>query len=343
MPDVASLVTVSVPSFSDLAARLDRDEAAIVFYESQSQWIVFVLEGTQVRSYAIDAQTLSLRLKSFLTRIRALPPQPSLDVSEALYRLLLEQPLRDVRARHLLIVPAGALYYLPFAALHDGSHYLVERYTLRVLPSLSVLALPRRQAAGRGGLVIGNPNREDPARALPMSEDEARAIARAADGSTLLLGSQATLAAVEREAKGHQFLHFAGHALFDATNPLASRLELAASPRGPEFLTAAAIYGLRFDETLAVLSSCETGLGEVKAGDDVIGLVRGFLFAGPSTVIATLWTIQDEATGELMRAFYTSYLAGGSPAEAMRAAQTKFIAEGKPPTFWAAFFVTSIL
>jgi hypothetical protein len=100
------------------------------------------------------------------------------------------------------------------------------------------------------------------------------------------------------------------------------------------------IYNLRAPVDLVVLSACRTGLGKDVRGEGLIGLTRGFMYAGASSVVASLWKVDDEATAELMKRFYTNMLRGGmTPAEALRAAQNSIRDEPQwsAPYFWAAF------
>src|SRR5204863_4673319 len=100
------------------------------------------------------------------------------------------------------------------------------------------------------------------------------------------------------------------------------------------------IYGLRAPVDLVVLSACRTALGKEVRGEGLIGLTRGFMYAGASSVVSSLWEVDDEATSELMKRFYSNMLQGGqTPAEALRAAQNSIRQEPqwRSPYFWAAF------
>jgi CHAT domain-containing protein len=100
------------------------------------------------------------------------------------------------------------------------------------------------------------------------------------------------------------------------------------------------IYGLNLPVDLVVLSACNTGLGRHVAGEGLIGLVRGFMYAGARRVVASLWAVDDEATRELMTRFYRGMFQDGlKPAAALRAAQLALLASAKwnAPYYWAAF------
>jgi CHAT domain-containing protein len=97
------------------------------------------------------------------------------------------------------------------------------------------------------------------------------------------------------------------------------------------------LYSLRLRASLVTLSACETGVNDVLAGDELVGLARGFIQAGAGSVIVSLWAVDDVSTARLMRRFYTHFEAGFGPASAMRQAQTELRREYPHPYFWAPF------
>ncbi len=127
-------------------------------------------------------------------------------------------------------------------------------------------------------------------------------------------------------------LHLACHAQFRSDNPLFSSLRL-----GDGWFTARDAYGLKLNCGLVTLSACETGMNAVAPGDELMGLARGFLSAGSPTVVMSLWTIDDQATTELMVAFYEELARTKSPAAALRSAQMKLLKQRPHPFFWSPF------
>jgi len=136
-------------------------------------------------------------------------------------------------------------------------------------------------------------------------------------------------------------IHFATHGLFEPEYPLLSGLLLTPeSNKDDGILRLFEIYNLNLTSTeLVVLSACETGLAKIKQNDDVIGLVRGFFFAGSSNVIASLWKVNDTATSKLMINFYSNVKNGQSNAESIRNAQLSLLncKDSQHPYFWSAF------
>ena len=168
-----------------------------------------------------------------------------------------------------------------------------------------------------------------------------------------LAGSQALIAKGFDASRGvlettdfsqYAILHFATHGLLNPKNPensgfLLSMLDFDGKPQDG-FITMRDVYSLHVPVDLVVLSACRTGLGKDVRGEGLIGLTRGFMHAGASSVVASLWKVDDEATAELMKDFYANMLQKGmAPAEALRAAQN--VVRQNPmwqsPHFWAGF------
>jgi CHAT domain-containing protein len=151
-------------------------------------------------------------------------------------------------------------------------------------------------------------------------------------------------AATSDELSQYRFVHFATHGILDAERPELSALVLSLlDERGqPQdgFLRAHEIYNLNLPAELVVLSACETGLGKQVKGEGLVGLTRGFMYAGAPRVVVSLWNVNDRATSELMAKFYQKMLRGGQrPAAALRAAQVEMWRSSPWPSpyYWAAF------
>ncbi|MDQ3253518.1 MAG: CHAT domain-containing protein, partial [Acidobacteriota bacterium] len=139
-------------------------------------------------------------------------------------------------------------------------------------------------------------------------------------------------------------LHFATHGFLDPLHPENSGLMLSTVNRNGQtqngFVELQDIYNLHAPVDLVVLSACRTALGKTVRGEGLIGLTRGFMYAGASRVVASLWKVDDEATAELMKRFYGNMLQQGmTPAAALRAAQNSIRQEPqwRSPYYWAAF------
>ena len=226
----------------------------------------------------------------------------------------------------------------------DDGRLLIDAYSPRLLPSASVLVYLSNQPqpqADQSTLVLGNPDLDDPSLDLPYAQQEASALGQLLQNSRVLLREEATETAVKRFGDGFSRVHLASHGLFDPENPLQSGLLLAGDGENDGKLTVSELYQTRLNVDLITLSACETGLGKVSSGDDVIGFTRGFLYAGARSIVSSLWKVDDRATGELMQRFYSALERHGDKRRALREAQLSLRKAGYDhPYFWAAFNIT---
>jgi CHAT domain-containing protein len=150
--------------------------------------------------------------------------------------------------------------------------------------------------------------------------------------------------ALRPELGEYRIVHFATHGLLNNIHPELSGIVLSlVDKEGHQqdgFLRLQDIYNLKLPAELVVLSACQTGLGKEIKGEGLIGLTRGFMYAGAPRVVASLWNVDDLATAELMKLFYQRMLKDGLPAgAALRAAQLELSRQKRwaSPYFWAGF------
>lgn len=256
----------------------------------------------------------------------------------ALWRVLIG-PLSPALSgvRRLVFVPHGPLHVVPLHALHDSRQYLIESYEVVCAPSASVFAALSARAKGRGGRlgdgrcgVFGFADA-----AAPQIASEAARVAGIL-GCTPVIGGDATAAAVIDTAPALQILHFACHGQYSSRLPLASGLKLA-----DRWLTVRDLFALRLNAELVALSGCNTGRNLVRSGDELVGLLHGFLRAGTASLLVSLWPAHDEKTSQMMTEFYKMWLKRPrdpwGKAAALRQAQLSSLREHPHPAFWAPF------
>ena len=197
----------------------------------------------------------------------------------------------------------------------------------------------KRRASRETTLAMGNPSLGDPAYELRFAEREVRELAQIYSKSDVFLREQATKSKAVSLSPTHDILHFAVHAEFNEEDPMSSALLLAHDGNDNGRLQVANIFSLNLKSDLVVLSACETGLGKISSGDEIIGLTRAFIYAGTPSIITTLWKVNDRASYELMREFYSN-LKTMKKSEALRQAQLKTMKEFPQPFFWAAYGLT---
>ncbi len=344
-PQLASLVTTGSISVERMAAGLGPQETLVGFFGSGNTLYGYTLAGAEIRIFQLDGYGLADDAGEFVQSIKKRRRQTK-ELAEVMYKRLLRPMQSSIAGRDLLIVPHGSLHYVPFAALHDGERYLVQGRALRYLPSAMLLGLmPEARAMSASGkdpinrlLILGNPDLGQAALDLPAAQIEAQDLqAMFSKNSELFVRRAATETLVKERAYDFSHIHVASHGEFSADTPLQSRLKLATDDKNDGMLSVSEIYGLRLNANLVMLSACETGLGSISSGDDVVGLTRGFLYAGAQNVVGSLWEVDDDATAELSRLMYAAMKRGLPVAKALAEAQEQLMRKKPHPYFWAAF------
>jgi len=262
----------------------------------------------------------------------------SQEVLEELYELLFA-PVRPYIRNDLVYISADSvLNYLPFEALRHDGRYLIEDYAIAYTPSATVLkACMDKERHGRSSvLALGNPNLQNPAFRLINAEEEVQALSDLFEKANVLTGDAANERVVQEQAGQYDVLHFACHGELNLDEPMLTSLRLSPDGENDGYLHAGEVFDLDLNASLVVLSACNTGLGELRTGNELMGLTRSFLYAGAPSIVASLWTVDDRSTAFLMRAFYKN-LASMNKAEALRQAKLATMKQYPGPFHWAAF------
>ncbi len=340
-PELATLVSVTTPATAEIQSKIKDDETLLEYYCAGKDWYVFILTGKTIAAQKLPSADMEKNIDALRKTIATRNMPEFNQSSRTLYRQIFALAAPSIKTKKLIIVPHGSLHYLPFAALSDGNDYLIDSFSIRMLPSASILNFltERTKQAGRGALIFGNPKLDDPKYDLKFAQDEALAIGRIIPESKVLLRSEASKTNLQNFGSNYSIIHLAVHGVFDLDKPLNSALLLAADSNNDGLLRAGDLYNLSLRTDLVTLSACETALGKVATGDDVVGFTRGFLYAGARSLISSLWQVDDEATRDLMVNFYTN-LSKMSKDEALRQAQLQAKKQYPHPYYWAAFLLT---
>ncbi len=330
--------------------------------------------GFDVRRSPATTERLDFLVNAYLSELRssATSSEPVLtgylsETARALYGELIlpvEDKLKDII--NLCIIPDKSLHFLPFASLIDmKDKYLVTCYNISYAPSASVLARcirehDRQPAAKAEKIVaIGNPSFDTEAfpelKDLPDSAVEAREAADVYGGehSVVLSGAVATKSRVMAELKDCDVAHLALHCLVKDDSPFKAALVLAPTKgaSGPStqagqtnsLLSLDEMYRIKYPRMkLAVLSACDTALGQYYRGEGIVSLVRPFIASRVPTVVASLWPVESRATRNLMVEFHKERKnMNGRSGEALRTVQMKMASSGyyQHPYYWASFIV----
>jgi CHAT domain-containing protein/predicted negative regulator of RcsB-dependent stress response len=349
VPDVQGADLAASPA--SVRERLPRDTVLLEYFATPERVYAFVLDPKQ------DLQVIGLGATPDLRRLARLAlfqmssfplrqpqwtgaPVPSSALDAHLNRLraeLIAPAARYLQAANLLLAPHSFLHSLPFSAFGTPQHPLVSEFTIHRTLSGSAVASPSRRKphasarSRRPSLVMGVADQR-----APLIREELRCVASRLPGATLREGSQATIRCFREEGADARIIHIASHGLFRADNPLFSAIRL-----GDGNLTVLELHDMHLSADLVVLSGCNTGVHAVIGGDELLGLSRGFFYAGASQVLLTLWDVNDASTARFMDLFYESLGGGSTAGTALRQASLRLREEFPHPYHWAGFSLLS--
>lgn len=374
----ATMVAVDTLSFSELRdlwgadgrnASLPRETAIIEFFLSD-EFLFTAAVWAGCEQPAIEVTLDSKELAGLLNDIGDFLEMSSTEgweVPVSLCKRLHQRLMSTVCGalpdfiKRLILVPHGVLHRVPFAALHDGESYLIERYSMSYLPTSSLIPVlsgtkPERNedlrylisaisdysATRNDGIVFSSRLRsaaglED----LSYVLEEGKTVYKLAAqhvGEARLLTNEEVKDGLLSMFSDYSVVHFAGHAVFNPEEPLASGLVLADG----SILTAARILQDNALRTkcgkLLVLSACQTGVNVITNGGEILGLARALMYAGMPNLILSLWEVADRSTAELMQNFHDAWQGGKiAIAEALAEAQRMAARENQPIHAWAPF------
>ena len=346
-------------------AFLEPDVAILEYFlddERLSIWVI-TADSTRAVSVPVASKTVMEAVLRFRNELRHYRSSNIVAPLQDLYSCLIAPVEAELDGITTLgVIPFQVLHFVPFGALvkpgtqGETPSFLMKTHALFSLPSLSMLPVVRARTArtARRGAqkVLGM---ADGAENLPGAAQELRALRRVFPTSVEYIGKEATKERVFAEAPQYDILHFAMHGVFDKQHPMFSYLELASEP-----LYAKDVFGLSLNADLVTLSGCETFLpqqigaedmAELVSGDELVGFIRAFMYAGTPTVLASLWQVNDTATQDLMSAFYQRLPTLGKARALQQASldvmqSTLQIGRRRPkrismahPFFWAPFVV----
>lgn len=338
-----TLIGAGARELGAIRSALKPDEVLVEYHSLDDRLLAWTLrtDGLKGRTLALPRDKLAAQVDEFRQSILERKPA-ALDHAAALHKALIE-PLGLAAGERLLIVPHGPLHYLPFQALRSSGAYLIETNPVAVAPSATLaVQLRQRREETQGRLIaFGNPEIE-PDLALPGSQREVENLAKLFKNRQVYLLREASKPRFHESATNAPILHVAAHAEVDSIDPLHSRILLAKVSEDSHFLEAREVYDMDFSRvSLVTLSACESGLGKIARGDEILGFTRSFLSAGASSLIVSLWPVADDSTELLMTTLYGELTKGADLQQAMQKAQVTVLKrrEFAHPFFWAPFNV----
>jgi CHAT domain-containing protein len=357
LADVARRAQVQDPHFNplesaggltveELRKALNPNDTLIEYYADSGNIIAFVVDqravevvhlpGTlaDIRERAMEMKFLMEKFQYGTAYVAAHRDSLLECVNRTLqlfYKVLFA-PLADrVAGRKLIIVPFDVLHNVPFHCLFDGNRYVIEDHEVAYAPSARLYALCRsRPVSERSRIsVFGVADK-----AAPHIDTEVAAIQGYFPEARCFVGQAASSDALAAAAASSDVIHIASHAVFRHDNPMFSAFKLS-----DEWLNAYDVCSLRMNAATVTLSGCSTGAGRVYAGDEMLGLVRAFLKAGASSLVVSLWAVNDRSSASLMGTFYEVLRQGRSARASLRDAILKLKAEYSNPYYWGPFIL----
>jgi len=315
----------------------DENTAVLEYALADNDLIMFLIsqEKVRVEQFSLSGnRPLDRKLTSWVSNFKdaivAEAPKSRLQSASAkLYNVLLKPFEKDLQSfSKLIIVPDGALAYLPFEALYHNGKYLIQHYQIKYEPSLTSLKMLKehdkqhpKDLLAVAGSNISEKNdsgsfKRNTLSALPSTLIEVDSIASHFKRVSLLEKKKVSEGAFKKLVRNnsYKYIHMATHGIIDENDPRRSGLALSAngrvtaSSKDDGLLRSSEIFGLNINSDMVVLSACNTGLGKVVRGEGMLGMQRSFFYAGASTVVVSLWNVYDRSTAYLMNEFYKNLL-----------------------------------
>ena len=342
----ATLQTMKIPSVREVQAMLRSDEVLVEYCTIGDRFQAFIIghetfavvrDLTTMKAVRASLQRLTFQFSKFHLEPSYLQMWAGrlLEATQhhlhELHQQLIEPIKEHLGGRSIIFIPHHVLHYLPFQALYDGKQYLIDSYDITRAPSTSVLKICREKPIQKTeqDLVLAVTDET-----TPNINDEVQALRQLLPKGLFFVGSEAREDKLRRYGQTAGKLHIAAHGIFRADNPMFSSLKL-----GDTWLNLFDIFNLQLGAELTVLSACETGMSTVWEGDELLGLARGFLYAGTPSLVVSLWTVNDRSTAELMKRFYQYLEKGLSKAHALQEAVIQVKQAFPHPYYWAPFIL----
>lgn len=354
-PSYFNLKNNSNPStLVDLQSKLANDQMLISYFESTDQLYSFHLTKKKLDVVVTDKPQnwtkLILGMRNAIYYRMAVPEE----IEGKMFSTIFSSPLPK-NINHLTIIPSGQLYQVPFDALRNvnSGKYLLEDFAISYAYAATLWANSSKANNLHNSLLAIAPVTFDghtPTLATlsgTLTEVQNLKYSFSLKGlnADVLTSDEASEYQLKtKDLTSYDYLHFATHGEVNMEKPALSRVFLQTGSDEDGALYTGEIFGLKLNARMVTLSACETGLGQITAGEGILGLSRAFLYAGTANLVVSQWKVADESTSQLMSQFYDNLLTDqGSPsfAHALRKAKLSIMAKDNYslPYYWAPFIL----
>lgn len=353
-----------VPGLEEIQAALKSEESVLEYMHDDTAYYALVITPTQRHLQHLGhRKNIDERIVQWKEAITALDPVQTEKESHALYRLLWSPIASYLPGERVIIIPSGKLFYLNFEVLKAAgadATYLIYDYHISYALSLNVL-YNKASPPPKGPIIFVAPGFEtqikenykkrldslvnvDEAYMNTVRQPWSLKLARQLDkakGFQIYEGLEATESNIMAGVPQANVLYFSTHAIADATDPLRSKLVLA-KEIGPQiedgYLHAYELFGLELDADLAILNACESGIGNLQAGEGMISLAYSLQFAGCRTAALSLWKVDEKVNTQITATFLDFLQKGHDKSEALRLAKLAFLEDQsevlRHPFYW---------
>lgn len=290
--------------------------------------------------------------------------------SNRIYKKLFRPFENETAEKNLIIVPDGILNYLPFDGLitempdtnrrinFSKLEYLLKKNATNYAYSANLFfQFKKTKKTAHNNILAFAPDYENdtividnakiPLSPLPGTKKEVKLVAGNLK-SKRFIGQNATEINFRQNCENYDILHLAMHALLSDKNPALSKFAFSLNknsnnPKEDGWLTTADIYNMNLNARLTTLSACNTGSGELRKGEGVMSLARGFIYAGCPSILMSLWEVEDQSGTEIINLFYKNLRKGKTKDQALRLAKIEYLENANPrlahPHYWQGFVI----
>lgn len=328
-PAYSGMIPVAPASLREIQRMLDDKTLLLEYWVSPEFLVVWAVEKKSLQVYITPVTESQLHREVSLARryIAAQVEREGTTSMKFLYTQLLKPVAQKLASpRNLVIIPHKGLHFLPFQALMDpaGKYVAETQPSISIAPSASVWLSCLRKEMDQGqkflGLALGNTAIEGYP-GLPGTSVELGHLAQVYPDLTSCSEAKFTETYFKTNVDAYNYVHVATHGVLNSRQPMYSYVLMTPNESDDGHLSVHEILDLSVQCKLLTLSACETGLGQLSNGDELVGLSRAFMYSGAPAVVVSLWKVDDATTSMLMARFYQYLAAGQVAADALNLAQ----------------------
>ena len=341
-----------VLSRQELQDWLDEDTVLIsYFYGNDNLYSITVTKNSK----QFEVLKIDTAFETLLKDAYSLLSNPKSDLkllktkTHRLYQKLVKKSLAQSTKEKLIVIPDGLLNYLPFGSLSvNNNDYLINNHSISYVNSVTLLNQLKTKEQHNNQVLAFAPNFDNSNTStllsLPNSIKEVKQVLSHFKGEAFI-NEKASLKNFNSNNNNFRIIHLATHAILDDEHPEYSYLAFSPNSQDENSLYTNDLYNLELNADMVTLSACESGIGNLKRGEGMMSLARGFYFSGTASIASTLWKVNDASSTQLMDNFYENLAKGNTKDMALQKAKVNFINTNKDtalshPYYWSGFIIS---